>query len=225
HACSFNFYLSIINGIGDWCNYSSKLHYVGQLWLAQRKHFLSTASVERKFLYQIFGYDYDNIPVTVWNWGRWDFFWLVNHPKELSTLQNNFDNWIDEFRRGLFFPRFRNNYDTTDSYITIIDFDGLDLRSLLSEDVITVILQLFSKLQGVAGGIAYGFILNANHITEQVISMAKPFAGNFLERMEVFGTKSEKWIPNLLKTIPRNQLPPAYGGNVDFEPVVTCNFI
>ncbi|CAG7720871.1 unnamed protein product [Allacma fusca] len=180
----------------------------------------TTASVERKFVYQIFGYDYDNVPVTVWNWGRWDFPWLVKHPEELATLQKNVDDSIEEMLQRVFFPRFRNSSETTDSYVTIIDFDGLSIHQFFSEDVIKLVLQLFSKLQRVAGGLSYGFILNANHITEQVINMAMPFAGNFLERMEVFGTKSEKWIPKLLKTIPRNQLPPTYGGNVDFEPFV-----
>ncbi|CAG7829619.1 unnamed protein product [Allacma fusca] len=185
----------------------------------------TTASVERKFVYQIFGYDYDNVPVTGMNWGRWDLLWLVKHPKELATLQKNFDDWIEELRQGLFFPRFRNSSEITDSYITIIDFDGLDLRQLFSEAVIKVLLQNFSKLQRVAGQLSYGYIINANHITEQFISMAKPFAGNFLERVEVYGTKPKNWIPKLLKKIPRNQLPPAYGGNVDFKPIVTCNFV
>ena len=58
-----------------------------------------------------------------------------------------------------------------------------------------------------------------NYAAETFINIAKPFIGYLLERVEIYGTRSEKWKPKLLKTIPANQLPPKYGGSEDWKPV------
>ena len=60
----------------------------------------------------------------------------------------------------------------------------------------------------------------ANYAAETFINMARPFIGDILENMEIFGTRPEKWKPLLLKKIPADQAAPKYGGtNKDWKPL------
>ena len=58
-----------------------------------------------------------------------------------------------------------------------------------------------------------------NFAAETFINLAKPYFGNLLEKMEIYGTRSEKWKPIILRKIPPNQLPPTYGGAKDWKPL------
>ncbi|CAG7823198.1 unnamed protein product, partial [Allacma fusca] len=76
-----------------------------------------------------------------------------------------------------------------------------------------------SKWQECYENLAYGFIINANAVAEEILYVAKPFWANMMERLEIYGTDPHKFIPQILKYIPANQLPQAYGGYREFAPV------
>ncbi|CAG7825499.1 unnamed protein product [Allacma fusca] len=62
-------------------------------------------------------------------------------------------------------------------------------------------------------------MVNVNPLAEKLLQLAKPLAGKFLERMEIHGTNKRKWMPRILRKIPRDQLPEAYGGYKNFKPI------
>ena len=60
----------------------------------------------------------------------------------------------------------------------------------------------------------------ANFAAETFTDIARPFLGNVLDKLEIHGTRSEKWKPALFCKIPQDQLPPKYGGNNnDWKPL------
>ena len=60
-----------------------------------------------------------------------------------------------------------------------------------------------------------------NFAAEAFLNLGRPFLGSVLERVEIFGSQKEKWMPRLLRKIPRENLPPHYGGIEDFKPIAT----
>ena len=61
--------------------------------------------------------------------------------------------------------------------------------------------------------------VSANFAAENLIRLAKPFIAKLLERSEIYGSKKEKWLPTLARQIPKDQLPPWYGGEESWKPV------
>lgn len=49
--------------------------------------------------------------------------------------------------------------------------------------------------------------------------MARHFAGNLLDKIEVYGPQKEKWKPKVLSKIPASQLPRKFGGDKDWKPL------
>lgn len=59
-----------------------------------------------------------------------------------------------------------------------------------------------------------------NYAGETFINLSRPFMGTIFDKMEIYGTRSDKWKSALLRKIPQEQLPPKYGGNnKDWKPV------
>ena len=59
----------------------------------------------------------------------------------------------------------------------------------------------------------------ANFAAELFLNSARPFLGSLFEKMEVYGTQRDRWVPRLLRDIPENVLPKAYGGTSKFNAV------
>ena len=58
-----------------------------------------------------------------------------------------------------------------------------------------------------------------DYSAETFISLARPLSENYLEKLDFYGTRNEKWRPKLLQKIPGSQLPPKYGGDKDWKPL------
>lgn len=63
------------------------------------------------------------------------------------------------------------------------------------------------------------FYFTANYVAENLLNLMKPLFGEEFNKMQIYGTNSAKWLPVILKNIPRNQLPEWYGGIKEFKPV------
>ena len=61
--------------------------------------------------------------------------------------------------------------------------------------------------------------LLANAVAGALINILRPVFGKEFEKVVVLGTNSAKWIPQLLRKIPRDQLPEWYGGDKGFKPL------
>ena len=63
------------------------------------------------------------------------------------------------------------------------------------------------------------FCFTANFAAENLLLLSKPFAGNIMEKAEIFGTDKARWLPSVLRKISPSQLSPWYGGDEDWKPV------
>lgn len=50
----------------------------------------------------------------------------------------------------------------------------------------------------------------ANFAAQTLINIARPVMGTVLQTAEVYGTRKEKWLPKLLKKLPREVIPKKY---------------
>ncbi|CAG7822865.1 unnamed protein product [Allacma fusca] len=179
-------------------------------------------SIKEKFPYYLSGFDYDRKPVVVMEFGGWDTLSLLKKgPEALVDVDKRNDQFAERLRTGFFNSLYPNgSSETSDDEVAIIfDFDGLQFRQLTSPENVKYLMKTFAKFEKASDQIGYGFLINANTLVEQMLILVKPFMGKFLERVEVYGTKSEIWKPLLLRRIPRSQLPLAYGGTKKFRPV------
>ena len=89
---------------------------------------------------------------------------------------------------------------------------SLDLRSIVIQSHLNI-----SKVKAItpACSLSHPAFLSfslANYPAHIFVNIVRPFLGTFLEKVEIFGPQRDKWIPNLLKKIPRDALPKYYGG-------------
>ena len=55
-------------------------------------------------------------------------------------------------------------------------------------------------------------LLQVNYAVETWLNLTKPFWGDFMAKIDVYGTEIAVWKPKLLKNIDASQLPPKFGG-------------
>ena len=66
----------------------------------------------------------------------------------------------------------------------------------------------------------WGAINTVNFAAETFLRLARPFLGDILDRLEIYGNVKSKWKAALFRKIPQEQLPPRYGGsNKDSQPL------
>ncbi|CAG7716534.1 unnamed protein product [Allacma fusca] len=178
--------------------------------------------IKNRFMYYKSGYDYDDIPVIVMEYGNWDFQGAAEKGgKDLEIA----DLFIDQLNARLLGGFFHEKSNMTDSIpvdkeiVAIVDFDGWNLSQFNSPPTLKWMLDRLSKMGIIYKTISYGFIVNANPLVYQMINTVKPFISNFLEKVDIYGTNVNHWKTHLLKKIPPSELHPRYGGNQNFRPV------
>ncbi|CAG7822173.1 unnamed protein product [Allacma fusca] len=182
------------------------------------------------FPYYVTGYDYEDRPVIVMEWGRWDIRTLAEKGGDrVAKYEKGIDEFVKRVKSGYFSkksnePNPEDENETDSAQIAVvIDFEGLSLRQLGTPASVALFVRGLGKLEKVYKEFAYGYLLNSTPLVDQVINLSRPYMGKFLERCEVYGTVSRTWIPKILKNIPRSQLHSAYGGKKDFRPVAVYN--
>ncbi|CAG7815584.1 unnamed protein product [Allacma fusca] len=156
----------------------------------------------KEFKYIVSGFDYEYRPVIIMNWGKWDVIWLANHTNEKNQVIKNFEQLIEEIDSGVFVRKFDkflpigSNY-TNNQFVIILNYYGFDFRTTYNPAAAKLILRMLAEMQGIIVHIAYGVVINANPVVNQVLAMAKPLAGNFLAKFDIYGSNSDKWIPRI----------------------------
>ncbi|CAG7826533.1 unnamed protein product [Allacma fusca] len=171
-------------------------------------------SIKTAFPYYHSGYDYDDRPVLVSEIGKWRTRPVVEKGGEdYENLIKYNDQFVERVMSGFFL---KNKTSTSSeavdkSIVFIMDYDGFQPSEYQSVANVKYQFGLNVKLGAVYENMAYGFILNANPFAHHSISISKSYLARLLEKSEILGTNSRRWIPKLLRKIPQNQLHPAYG--------------
>ncbi|CAG7725192.1 unnamed protein product, partial [Allacma fusca] len=177
--------------------------------------------IKNRFIYYKSGYDYDDLPVIVLEFGNWDFQGAAeNGGKDFETASLYLDQVLARILRGFFHEKsnMSDSIPVDKEIVAIVDFDGLNLSQLKSPPTLKWMLDRLSKMGIIYNAISYGFIVNANPLVYQMINTVKPFISNFLEKVDIYGTNVNHWKTHILKKIPSSELHPRYGGNQHFRP-------
>ncbi|CAG7817969.1 unnamed protein product, partial [Allacma fusca] len=82
-----------------------------------------------------------------------------------------------------------------------------------SSEYTNFLMRAYRKWDKCYQNIAYGFIINVNFMTDQVISLIRVVTPHFIDRMEVYGTDRRKFVPQFLMKIPTSAIPLPYRQN------------
>ncbi|CAG7831206.1 unnamed protein product [Allacma fusca] len=191
----------------------------------------STDSIEnlKDFRYYVSGFDYDNRPVVIMDWGKWNIEWLIKQPDLKNLLKKNYENYINELASGDFTQKMSkylsSGQNSSDEVVIIKNYDAFDIRHVYTSESFKLCMDLLKQMQKCFHKIEYGMVVNANAFTYQLLDMGKPLIGNILSKFDVYGTNPEKWIPRLSRKIPLDQLPHSLGGREDFQPLLEQSFL
>ena len=99
------------------------------------------------------------------------------------------------------------------SFTSILRFNNALKYAFQINNKCTIVITLTyaSQNNGFSTNLSSHF--KANFAAQPFVNIARPFLGNILEKYEIYGTRSELWKSALLRKIPKDQLPPHYGGN------------
>ncbi|CAG7730897.1 unnamed protein product, partial [Allacma fusca] len=95
-----------------------------------------------------------------------------------------------------------------DEFAIIIDLKAYDLIQLTSLQNLKYLVEYFAKFERCYEKFAYGYMINVSAVAKQFVGLYRAFMAKYIERTEVFGTNPAVWIPQLLRKIPQDQLPP-----------------
>ncbi|CAG7723927.1 unnamed protein product, partial [Allacma fusca] len=139
-----------------------------------------TESIEKRkeFRYYVSGFDYDNQPVVIMDWGKWDLEWLIKQPGLKNLFKKNYENYIDELASGDFTQKIRkyltNGQNSIDEVVIIKNYDAFDLRHVYSSESLQLCMDLLKQLHKCYPRIEYGMVVNTNAFAYQLLDMAKP---------------------------------------------------
>ncbi|CAG7718680.1 unnamed protein product [Allacma fusca] len=175
--------------------------------------------ITENFPYANWGYDSEKRPVWAQEIGRQNWRRIVEQGQERTDMLERYllkcvipvvtslvaaDSPGEEIRHGVF----------------IWDMEGFDMTQLGHLPSLSTGVKLAIKYGDLAQGLAgKAFLINSNYVTKLAADIARPLLGNLLEKVEVYGTNRNIWLPRLLKTIPESSIPPWYGGSKSFKPL------
>ncbi|CAG7717323.1 unnamed protein product [Allacma fusca] len=173
--------------------------------------------IRNNFPYSHWGYDFDGRPVWYDEIGKQDFRRIVENGTypvlERFFLQSMIpvvksilaaDKLDDEIRHGVF----------------IWDMDGFSMKQFGHVPTAASVIRMARKYNDIPLElVGKAFLINANYVTKLAIDVARPLVGNLLDRVEVYGSNRNIWLPRLLKTFPIDIVPSWMGGHNDTRPL------
>jgi len=175
--------------------------------------------IKKNYPYYLGGFDYENRPIWIVEVGKWDFTKIVEKGgQELKDFDTYLKQGFQMFAKGPpkeIYPK----GDRGEGSILIVDADGFSLAQISSISTLRFFIKLAGQLRDVQDNLAYGYFVNLNSVAETVLNLVRPVLGTTMERMEIYGSNSAKWVPRLLRNIPREAIPEKYGGVSNFTPL------
>lgn len=177
--------------------------------------------MQERFPYYLSGYDEEEgRPIWVMEIGRTHIRAMVESGGE--TLRN-FEKYTEQIAYRILKSIHAAN--TTEQPVSeaifLLDFDGILLRDVTSLPVMSFALRLILKNRDlILNFLGPTIFVNANFVAENAIRLVRPALGPAFQKVEVFGTNSDRWIPYLRHLCGPSQIPTWYGGDKkNFKPV------
>ncbi|CAG7639384.1 unnamed protein product [Allacma fusca] len=174
--------------------------------------------IRKNFPYYLSGFDEENRPVWVMEFGKWDVRGALEKGKDWeSALDKHIDQWL--YRMFNSSGLRATPEEPVNEIIDIHDMDGYNIRQINSPRALAFIIR---KMRTVSIAMRFAhsaYAINTNFIAENLLNILKPVLGKDFQKLIVYGTNKNKWLPVLLKSIPKDQLPERYGGSKKFTPV------
>ncbi|CAG7717792.1 unnamed protein product [Allacma fusca] len=169
--------------------------------------------------YYLWGYDYDNRPVWSQEVGSQDWRAIVEQgPGKIALVEKYFMQALIHVTKSL--VAVDKLGEEVRSGVFIWDMDGFTMRQVTYLPSVAVGLQMARKWGDLPKEmVGLGIGINVNYATKVAFQIGRPLFGGFLERVELYGSNRNVWLPRLLKILPADIIPPKYGGNKKFKPV------
>ncbi|CAG7726139.1 unnamed protein product [Allacma fusca] len=175
--------------------------------------------IQDHFGYSLWGYDFERRPVWYDGIGKQDIRWVVENGT-YPTLERHYLKSMIHILQSI------EAADTPDDEVReaviIWDMDGFSMRQIGHVPTLSSIVRMGRKYSDLplefAGKV---FLINANYVTKLAVDIARPFMGNVLEKVEVFASNRNVWLPRLLKTFPIEIVPERMGGKKNAKPLWT----
>ncbi|CAG7639361.1 unnamed protein product [Allacma fusca] len=174
--------------------------------------------ISKNYPYYLSGFDIENRPVWVLEFGKWDVPVLIARGEDWEeALSKHIDQWLWKMYNS---TGLRGSPDAlVKDVVAIIDMDGYNIRQINSAKAVAFVLRKMKTIT-IALQFAYGaYVVNANFFARNLLNLLRPIMGSEFEHLQIYGTNPSKYQPVLLKHIPRDQIPQWYGGLKDFKPI------
>ncbi|CAG7716192.1 unnamed protein product [Allacma fusca] len=136
-----------------------------ETWVAP-KEFL------KDFPYYLSGFDEEDHPIWVLEFGRWDIRTTVERgPKS----QAKFDKYVDQAVMIIYNSSIPD--DGINPVIGIVDFEGYNLRQLSSAKTLEYIIQKLRLILIALTNLQSAYFINVNFFAEKILNLVRPVLG------------------------------------------------
>ncbi|CAG7836322.1 unnamed protein product [Allacma fusca] len=187
--------------------------------------FKPPAFLQDRFPYYLAGYDYEDRPVWVAEWGKYKVDDLVDRVFELFPIfeSMSIQGAINVAKSFVDRDKQRPGKDIR-QYVGIVDCEGFDVslayKVLARPELIDFGIKLAELYLDIGDAtVAQMILINANYAAKLFVDLSRPVVGSLIDRLVVLGTNKYKWKGELRRYLPEETIPTWYGGSKDFKPL------
>ncbi|CAG7713939.1 unnamed protein product, partial [Allacma fusca] len=162
--------------------------------------------IAKNYPYYLSGFDDQNRPIWVLEFGKWDIrSGLLKDEEHEKALDKHIDQatWNFFNSTGL-----RASAEAPiKEFIVLIDADGYNLQQLNSVKTVSFVARKLALITIATRFASSVYVVNVNFLAERLLSILKPLLGKEFEKFLIFGTNTNKYIPRLLRDLPKDQIP------------------
>ncbi|CAG7734430.1 unnamed protein product [Allacma fusca] len=122
------------------------------------------AYIKKQFPYYLSGVDYENRPVVVLEWGKWNPSKITEEGGEDLLILRKYADQMMERMRTSFYKQALNDPEAKDDLAVLIDFDGLDLNQARSPATVKFFIEMSERVERVYHLFEYGFVVNGKKL-------------------------------------------------------------
>jgi len=169
--------------------------------------------VRKTCKYYLSGFDNEQRPVWIVDYGNWDLNTLLDDDELEQALEHYIQQIVYRIECS-----FTIKNSTVRSWVLISDLGGKSEWSTLPFAV-----KMARKLTRFSDTVAYGYVFNMTWVSHAFVTSAKAFLGPAINRTKLYSidTPSSEWQSSILSQIPADQLPKQFGGITNFTPYLS----